>query len=226
MLIIGWQYSLLMQIPDALAWRNPEARYPGNLAFILNATQPLIATVVVAVMLLKLDVSLVRLLPAFVLGVVYAVYVANKAYGMSFDLTPIPECTNLYYPWWDNRTSLLLYFATTLAATAATPSVTYLVLSLVLFCGTVLISKQILVEACNSESLWCWSVAGAGLVTGCFALLNGARQKLKSVYGRSFLLHGRRDGLRCHHGGLWCHHVRGRRHVHRGGILIPHGHDK
>jgi hypothetical protein len=174
MLIIGWQYSLLMQIPDALAWRNPEARYPGKLAFILNTTQPLIATGLVGVMLRSCDVSLVRLLPAFAFGAAYAVRTASEAYGMSFDLTPLPECTNLHYPWWNDRTSLLLYFATTLAAVAAIPSVTYMVLSLVLFCVTVLISKQMLAEACNSGSLWCWSVAGSGLVTGCFALRDSA----------------------------------------------------
>ena len=56
-----WQYALLMQIPDALAWRNPSANYPGKLAFVLNTTQPLIAMICVFVVLLIMKKSLWRL---------------------------------------------------------------------------------------------------------------------------------------------------------------------
>ena len=53
-LILGGQYALLMQIPDALAWRYPEEQYPGKIAFFLNVTQIFHASMCLAVLCVSL----------------------------------------------------------------------------------------------------------------------------------------------------------------------------
>jgi len=169
MLIIAWQYALLMQIPDALAWRDLKAKYPGKLAFLLNTTQPIVAVVAVAVMLIKLNVSLVRLIPAIVLVIVYAGCVIKKVASVDFDISPSTPCTNLDYSWW-GEISPVMYYIVMLAAFAAIPSLPNMVLTSGIFLGTVLVSGLLVGKKCNSGSLWCWAVASAGLVTGTVAL--------------------------------------------------------
>jgi hypothetical protein len=41
----------------------------------------------------------------------------------------------------------------------------YSILSTTIFLGSILISKEIAGNGCNPGSLWCWSIACAGLLT-------------------------------------------------------------
>ena len=171
MLIIGWQYALLMQIPDALAWRDLHAEYPGKLAFFLNVTQPFVAVFAVAVMLIKLNVPLVRIVPAVVMAFVYLVLVVKGASKTSFTVEPLEHCTNLDYPWWKKAIPPLFYYLTIICALMAVPSLPMVIVSMILFISTVVISSMLVPKGCNSGSLWCWAVAGAGLVTGVAGML-------------------------------------------------------
>lgn len=164
MLIIGWQYALLMQIPDALAWRDLKSPYPGKLAFVLNTTQPLIAIMMVAFILHKLGVSLVRLAPAIIVCAVYIVYVLIEAFKTDYIVKPRGSCHNLEYTWWDNI-PYALYSLIMILAVLCIPSIPYVVLTLALFCGSIAATRMVVDIGCDPGSLWCWSVAGAGLIT-------------------------------------------------------------
>ena len=162
-LILGWQYALLMQIPDALAWRNPNAKYPGKLAYILNTTQPFIFIILVAIGLQKMNVPMTRLLPAILIGVIYGVLIIIETYKLNyFTIEPLKSCRNLNYKWWDNL-PIVLYFLTLILSMLAVPYLGYIVLNIVIFIGSILIAQKIVGIECNPGSLWCWSVAGAGL---------------------------------------------------------------
>jgi hypothetical protein len=162
-LILAWQYALLMQIPDALAWRNPDAKYPGKLAYILNTTQPFIFIILVAIALQKMNISLTRLIPAILIGLIYSIFIMIEAYKINdFNIQPLKTCRNLNYRWWDNL-PIVLYFLTLILSMLAIPYLGYIVLNIVIFIGSILIAQKIVGNECNPGSLWCWSVAGSGL---------------------------------------------------------------
>ena len=103
-LILAWQYALLMQIPDALAWRHPTAQAPGKLAFILNATQPLVLFILVVIGLTKLRISLVRLIPAIIALTVYSILtIKNTVNRKDYNIQPTKQCKHLSYSWWDGN---------------------------------------------------------------------------------------------------------------------------
>ena len=170
-LVIGWQYALLMQIPDALAWRNPNATYPGKLAFILNMTQPLVLFILVVIALSRLGVSLWKLCPAILTLSVYSILTIKEAVKMKkYNISPPPNCKYLSYPWWDGPKYYFYLLSIVLALLALAPAWGYIILSLVLFIGSTIAAK-IVSGKCPSGSLWCWSIAGSGVCTFIYYIL-------------------------------------------------------
>jgi hypothetical protein len=167
-LILLWQYALLMQIPDALAWRNPSATYPGKMAFILNTTQPMILFVVVATALFKMGVSLIRLIPAILTLTAYIILTIKEAlHRKNYDINPTETCKHLTYPWWGNaRCRYFLYMASIiLLIFSLAPAWGYIIFTLVIFIGSLIASTAVSGHECSGGSLWCWSIAGAGAAT-------------------------------------------------------------
>jgi energy-converting hydrogenase Eha subunit C len=170
--IIAWQYALLMQIPDALEWRNPnKSGYPGKLAYFLNTTQPLVVVICVAIAFQKLDISLGRLIPAIISLVVYMAFVIkDSSKRTNFNIEPDKNCRNLNYQWWNNL-PVLLYFTTILLVFASIPNTGYIVINSVIFIGSIIATKLIVGNHCNPGSLWCWSVASAGPIIFLYYIL-------------------------------------------------------
>jgi hypothetical protein len=153
-----------MQLPDALGWRYPESKFPGKLAFILNITQPLIFFLLICVALKKLKISLVRLLPALLVIIVYIIWWIYYYQSFSFNLKPLINCKSLNYRWWNYKSLLLYTIIFVLTILTIFPSFGYIILSLSIFFGSLLISHYYS-NNCFPGSLWCWSVASAGLIT-------------------------------------------------------------
>ena len=171
-LVLAWQYALLMQIPDALAWRSPSATYPGKLACALNVTQPLVTLALVYTMLRRLGLPATRLAPAAIVGAAYVGHIACAVLRTSFDLRPLAGCTNLTYPWWDRAPAdFYLYALCILLAIAAVPSPPLACLSVAVFVGSLAVVRAKVGTGCSPSSLWCWSVAPAGAVTAVAAFL-------------------------------------------------------
>jgi hypothetical protein len=171
-LVLAWQYALLMQIPDALAWRDPHADYPGKLAFILNTTQPLIYFILIVIALSKMGISLLRLAPAVVAIAVYSILTIKETLDRkSYNINPPENCKHLSYPWWDTPRYLLYMAAIVLTTLALAPEWGYIILSLALFIGSTL-AANVVAGDCPSGSLWCWSIAGSGVVTFIYYILS------------------------------------------------------
>jgi hypothetical protein len=171
MLIIGWQYSLLMQIPDALAWKDLKSKFPGKLAFCLNITQPIVMIIITAVMLHKLDRNLKLLIPLLFLALFYTVMVIKKSSQVNFDLTPEISCNNLSYRWWNGGMITIFYYVIIIICAFLIPSIPFIFLSLFLFVTTVIVSNIVVRKGCNIGSLWCWSVSLSGFITGIVGLI-------------------------------------------------------
>ncbi len=171
-LILGWQYALLMQIPDALAWRYPTSQYPGKLAFILNVTQPLVLFILVVIALTKLGISLVRLLPAIIALTVYSILTIKDAVKRKdYNIQPPEQCRYLSYSWWTGHKYLFYVLSIVLTILCLAPAWGYIALSLTIFTVSIIAAKLVAGENCSPGSLWCWSIAGSGVCTFIYYLL-------------------------------------------------------
>jgi phage-related protein len=163
-LAVLWQFVLLMQIADALAWLNTQCGSLTNkaatlLAYIANITQPL---VVFLVFMLTTSVSFERKFSASVLIFVYLSYMlisSNTFTDTELCLTPTNNCNSLSYYWW-TPTKGQLYFITIISIILLLLSPLSLSMgSCAYITFTLVISK--LVYRCGVPSIWCWLAAFA-----------------------------------------------------------------
>ena len=166
LLVLTWQYGLLMQIPDALAWRKPSSKTPGKLAFILNVTQPLVWLMIFCIIFYIYNLPITRLIPAIILFMIYIVDVIRNIPKINFKLK-YDNCRNLQYTWW-KKISGVLYIITMCAIILALPSIPLISITLILFLGSFLMSTILVKKDCNAGSLWCWSVAICGFIVTIF----------------------------------------------------------
>ena len=181
--LLIWQYALLMQIPDALSWRSLNKGIKPNInigktAAVLNFTQPIIVLIGVYLIILSLNKPTRALYPAMVACLVYVILVltyvtSNKR---NFDVDPGTKCRSLDYAWWNNTGYLnLLYIIVTILCILAIPQVpgpNWRIVMMIIFLGSLFAmmavnykyQKQGKGDGCNTGSLWCWSIASAGLI--------------------------------------------------------------
>jgi hypothetical protein len=166
-----FQYALLMQLPDGLAWRelrlqkkiSPSTKY---LAFGLNTTQPL----VIGLLAFAASVYTGRKLPVtFWMGVfALIVYIILFMVGNNIDwnMKPTASCAHLSYGWFDKVKDMYvirttLYFVTLLLFFSALPRVWWITTTII-FLVSFAISK--IIYPCATASTWCWTTVAAGLV--------------------------------------------------------------
>ena len=175
-LILLWQYALFMQIADALAWRYPTSHSPPKLACFLNTTQPLIAFLLICYIISKKGVSSLTIYPAIIALVIYGIFISRDIKNSSLKtITPYNSCKNLNYDWW-SQNSLIFYFAAILLSLWAIPykvtGIGLLILTTIIFIGSFILSVFLTGSKCASGSLWCWTVASAGLITFIYTYMN------------------------------------------------------
>lgn len=151
--ILVWQYALLMQIPDALAWRNLNStEMAGKLACFLNLTQPL-ATL-----------AIFPSVRGMLFTIPYVINVLKNISSFKYDIKPAKNCSALNYQWWDKINPMFYHIA--IMAVLFFGMKTGSTLNIIIFLGTLFLSK-LASYGCGRGgwgSLWCWSVASAGLV--------------------------------------------------------------
>ena len=169
--VVLWQFSLLMQLPDALAWRNIKrdrsTTSSGRLAYILNVTQPLIAWVAAMVIVWKMGSSPITLYPATFAMVVYCILLLISLIRgeNSYDVEPTAKgCSTLTYRWWPRTSTLVFYWLVIILAVLAIPSLKWAALEISIFIISFVIGL-VLANFCSSGSMWCWTVASAGAIT-------------------------------------------------------------
>lgn len=169
--IIWWQYALLMQIPDALAWidikNNNYSDNPGKLAFILNITQPIIVFISTFILIyLTNKKNYLYLIPGFIVIVFYIINVFNqlKKKNINYNISPdiSKNCNSLNYQWWDHI-SPLIYVIVIPLIILSLMNLKWCSINIFIFFATLIIS-MLLKSNCNPGSFWCWAVASAGLI--------------------------------------------------------------
>tara|TARA_B110000008_G_C16883374_1_gene529850 strand:+ start:410 stop:1099 length:690 start_codon:yes stop_codon:yes gene_type:complete len=174
-IVLYFQYTLLMQIPDGIAWRQlrknkkiePSTK---NLAFGLNTTQPLISGLLVFMVCIYTK----QPLPVqFWIGVVLLlIYISLLSFEKVTEakMAPTPQCKHLLYEWWSTEdekknirrtTQFVLYAIIILLFVSVLPQLWWAT-GTAIFLGTLALTTYM--YPCSNGSLWCWSIAYASIV--------------------------------------------------------------
>ena len=169
LMIVYWQFGLLMQIPEALIWRSDgQNKSAIHLAFWLNVSQPIFGYLT----LLPFMSTRSRILTSAIVSV-YVGYIVSQL--SKFDTNVMNNsCPHLSLVWWKNERATVLYFLTSIAVMMAIPSPFLRNLMLALFLISYGVTQAL--YPCSYGSMWCWSVAAAGVLTYAFVR---ARQTVK-----------------------------------------------
>jgi hypothetical protein len=176
-IVVGWQYALLMQIPEAVQWHyiDQGLRAPASTeraAYWLNTLQPLAAALLIGSV--SFAVNGVAVPPAMWVAVfatalftLSAMMHADESLGRREErMAPEVGCDHLNLHWWEVD-SLLPYFPLYLIAMFATvmalPTPSLRAVQSSWYFGTLLLSRGL--YSCGGASIWCWFVAMAGLTT-------------------------------------------------------------
>lgn len=177
MLLGVWQFALLMQLPDALAWNSLKNNsttpsYIGKTAYILNISQPVVSFLVLYFIYNFLGLSKIILIPVFILLLIYLAFVLNFLYEKpNFNIAPTKSCHSLDYHWWNKGIRGILYFTTMLVILVLIPGIKWKIANIAIFVLS-FIFMSLSFKTCNVSSLWCWSIAPAGIIILLTYLLN------------------------------------------------------
>lgn len=165
-LILMWQYALLMQIPDGLAWKDITAgKKPttGKLAYWLNVLQPVVSLLCLTLTVAYLGHSFARLAITLIAVLAYVLLMSIEHPETSFDISPKTGCSHLDYRWWNSRTTVA-YMLAMLGCWYAVPDIKLRLFSIAFFFASFAF-QRVLAGKCKSGSLWCFFAAPAGLFT-------------------------------------------------------------
>lgn len=158
-IVIYWQYTLLMQIPEGIAWAqiNSNQNIDGisKVAMILNVFQPFVLMLVV-----KYGLN-VNIKYAGVANFMYfALLLSNAEDVWNTDITP-GTCQHLELRYWDtSRTTL--YMLASLISFWEIPDKYWASVNIAIFLGAFFIA--LLITSCGVGSLFCWIVSLSGIV--------------------------------------------------------------
>lgn len=172
-LIAMWQFALLMQLPEAVAWHSIERGRTApasteTAAYWLNLLQPMAAAVILGAARLYNtggDLTDPLLWGAMVLPVAHTIWAAVQApKALGRGIAPFQGCDHLALHWWTGATEkmLPLYLAAfTVGILLLGGTTTLKITQLAYFFATLVVSVTL--YRCGSGSVWCWMVALAGL---------------------------------------------------------------
>lgn len=174
-LIAMWQFALLMQLPEAVAWHSIERGRPAPMstetaAYWLNLLQPMAAVAFLGGARLYStggELNDPLLWGAMVLPVAHTVWAAAKASkALGRGIAPFQGCDHLALHWWSGATKwmLPLYLAAFTVGILLIGGTSSLKITQMAYFFTTLVVSVTLYR-CGAGSVWCWMVALAGLTT-------------------------------------------------------------
>lgn len=165
-IILMWQFVILMQLVDALAWRqiknNNSTEGVGRLGAILNIAQPIIVFICAVAIIHFTNKDFRLLIPGIIILIFYIINIFQNLNKLNYDITPNGNCNNINYSWWESL-SVYLYIGALFAIVLVLQNSRFTLLNLGIIFITLLVSL-ILVPTCNFGSLWCWTVWAAGFL--------------------------------------------------------------
>lgn len=166
-IIIYWQYTLCMQIPEGIAWvqlNNEESVQEISwIAFFLNITQPFILLFMV-----KYFIKSVTNYGSVAIVLYTSILISEKVW-YSIDIAPPPGCNHLDLKYW-NPTTTTMYVLTSLFIFADIPDKFWASVNAFIFIGSLLFAMTI--SSCGVGSLFCWLIVFSSLILYIIHFLN------------------------------------------------------
>ena len=192
----GYEFALLMQLPEAMVWRTGGDDAWETTAFIINVTQPYAAVVGGVVMLwltrdadstwgwgealqrrffrgfpwLPVLICTLRWVVPVVALMLYSLLVAINISECKFGMMK-PDCPHLSLTGWEGclaGSPLTLYMVTWMLSIMPLPP-GWGAVNLAIWSVTLFVSEEI--YECSQGSMWCWMTAFANIVVVAVAML-------------------------------------------------------
>ena len=179
---ILWQYVLLMQLFEAVAWMNQPGngktcnnanKYAAKGAYLANVTQPIVFAVIMFAMQghkgndeSHLDQTTKIIAACVLMGyTLWLLYATNKAPEVDC-LKPETECGNLTFTWWQHFEGNAMVYMVALISLILlmVKPFKFAAMQLSYIVATFLISAYF--YSCGVGSVWCWFAAFAPLLVG------------------------------------------------------------
>lgn len=162
---IGIEFLLLMQLFEALAWRDQECgslnKFATNGALIANVLQPLfICFLFITFTPTSQTVKMLALAIAFAY-ISYVVYSLNNS-GEYTCLRPSKECSHLNLYWWKNMNGFIYCLALFSIMLLLIRPMNLALITTGYIAFTLLFS--IMFYSCSVGSLWCWFTSFAPII--------------------------------------------------------------
>ena len=162
--VIIWQWVLLMQVFDAIAWKtqncNKTNQQVAKFAYVANIMQPII---VFMSFILITNVSMNFKLISTIVISLYTIQVFYQSTNVEFKcLIPKKDCRHLNYNWWNNINIIGYMIAVFTMFLFLSRPFALSIINLIYIIITLIISSTI--YKCGVASIWCWFAAFAPLI--------------------------------------------------------------
>ena len=166
-----YQFTILMQLFDFIAWKDQECTRPNNIAtrfaFIFNILHPVIIILILLLFTqvnnLKFKIIIVCLMFLYISFITYNLYYSTTK---PIDcLKPTDSCKNLYYKWWDKigDYTLVAYLIPIISSfLLLLKSFTFSAIHIVYIIISLLASTKY--YSCGTASTWCLFASGGPIL--------------------------------------------------------------
>jgi len=160
----AWQYALLMQIPEGIAWvqlNNGETdiHHASRLALFLNVTQPIV--LFIAIRYGEMHVQFRYAHVALVMYVTLLLADVEEVWEDSRSIAPTEGCTHLNLGFW-NFSRATLYVVASLFVLSEVVKRYWMVVNGLIFLLSLLLA--LFLYPCGVGSVWCFLIAGSGCI--------------------------------------------------------------
>lgn len=174
-IIIYWQYALLMQPIEGVAWLQHDSgfdlRVISVFAFLFNVTQPIVLALVIR---FGMDAPVQR---AIVANIMYVTLLISERVWEDLDISPLPGCEHLELQYW-NVSSTASYVFASLFSFLEIPDRVWAAVNMCIFLGSLL--SAMLISSCGVGSLFCWLIS----ISGIFLLFTERVRQFETGYCR------------------------------------------
>lgn len=157
-LVWAWQYALLMQLPEGIAWLRMDQgpiEVESRIALFLNVTQPLSLLVAIATLKVRFRYAHVALFMYFLLLLTEI----SEVWDRSATIAPSDGCEHINLAYWNTSRGFLYVFAS-LFVISELPSVYWAVVNSLIFLTSLAFAAAF--YQCGMGSMWCWLIWTAG----------------------------------------------------------------
>jgi hypothetical protein len=166
-----YEFALIMQLFDFIAWKDPECKSYNKIAtkgaFVFNILQPIVFIIILLIFSQvesKISKIIVGCLLLFYTGfIIYKIYYSTET---PIDcLKPSINCKNLYYKWWKNigDYGIIAYtIPIIISILLLVKSFKFSLIHSIYFIITLLISNKY--YSCGTASMWCLFATGGPIL--------------------------------------------------------------